>query len=51
MLKGIPPILGPDLLHIWDGNELLKTALRDNTKEVRKKRASVATQVTSHRVV
>lgn len=34
--------VGPQLLHIWDGNELLKTALRDNTKEVRKKRASVA---------
>ena len=34
--------VGPELLHIWDGNELLKTALRDNTKEVRKKRASVA---------
>lgn len=34
--------VGPELLHIWDGNELLKTALRDNTKEIRKKRASVA---------
>jgi transposase InsO family protein len=34
--------VGPQLLHIWDGNELLKTALRNNTKEVRKKRASVA---------
>ena len=34
--------VGPELLHIWDGHELLKTALRDNTKEVRKKRASVA---------
>lgn len=34
--------VGPELLHSWDGNELLKTALRDNTKEVRKKRASVA---------
>ena len=34
--------VGPELLHIWDGNELLKTALRDNAKEVRKKRASVA---------
>ena len=34
--------VGPQLLHIWDGNELLKTVLRDNTKEVRKKRASVA---------
>ena len=34
--------VGPQLLHIWDGKELLKTALRDNAKEVRKKRASVA---------
>ena len=34
--------VGPDLLHIWDGPELIKTALRDNRKEVRKKRASVA---------
>lgn len=34
--------VGPELLHIWDGSELLKTVLRDNTKEVRKKRASVA---------
>jgi hypothetical protein len=33
--------VGPELLHIWDGSELLKTALRDNAKEVRKKRASV----------
>ncbi len=29
-------------LQIWDGEELLKTVLRDNTKEVRKKRASRA---------
>ena len=34
--------VGPELLHIWDGNELLKTVLRDSTNEVRKKRASVA---------
>lgn len=34
--------VGSELLHIWDGNELLKTVLRDNTKEVRKTRASVA---------
>lgn len=34
--------VGPEILHIWDGNELLKTVLRDNRKEIRKKRASVA---------
>ncbi len=34
--------VGEQILHIWDGHELLKTVLRDNTKEVRKKRASVA---------
>ena len=34
--------VGQELLHIWDGNELLKTVLRDNEKEVRKKRASIA---------
>jgi hypothetical protein len=32
--------VGPDLLHVWDGNDLLKTALRDTRKEVRKKRAA-----------
>ena len=34
--------VGEEILHIWDGNELLKTVLRDNKKEVRKKRASIA---------
>ena len=34
--------VGEEILHIWDGNELLKTVLRDNRKEIRKKRASVA---------
>ena len=34
--------VGEEILHIWDGNELLKTALRDNRKEIRKKRASIA---------
>lgn len=34
--------VGQEILHIWDGNELLKTVLRDNKKEVRKKRASIA---------
>ena len=32
--------IGPDLLHIWDGNDLLKTALRHGTKVVRKKNAA-----------
>lgn len=32
--------VGPDLLHIWDGKELLKTALRHEKKEVRKKNAA-----------
>ena len=34
--------VGEEILHIWDGNELLKTVLRDNRKEIRKKRASIA---------
>lgn len=34
--------VGKEILHIWDGNELLKTVLRDNRKEIRKKWASVA---------
>lgn len=34
--------IGPDLLHIWDGNDLLKTALRQGTKEVRKKNAAAS---------
>lgn len=29
------------ILQVWDGEELLKTVVRDNQKEVRKKRASV----------
>lgn len=32
--------VGIDLLHVWDGNELIKTAIRDNQKEVRKKNAA-----------
>ena len=31
----------PELLHVWGGPELLKTVLRDNKKEVRKKKASI----------
>ena len=34
--------VGPDLLHIWDGNDLLKTALRHGNKEVRKKKAAAS---------
>jgi hypothetical protein len=34
--------VGEEILHIWDGNDLLKTVLRDNRKEIRKKKASVA---------
>jgi hypothetical protein len=30
------------VLQIWDGDELIKTVLRTNTKEVRKKRAARA---------
>lgn len=30
-----------EILHVWDGEELLKTIVRDNQREVRKKRASV----------
>ena len=30
------------VIQVWDGNELLKTAARTTTGEVRKKRASIA---------
>ena len=30
------------VIQVWDGNQLLKTAARTTTGEVRKKRASVA---------
>lgn len=33
--------VGEELLHVWDGPDLLKTVLRDNKKEVRKKKASI----------
>jgi hypothetical protein len=29
-------------MQIWDGQELIKTVLRDNTKEVRKRRAKAS---------
>ena len=32
------------LLEIWSGNELLKTLIRSNDKEIRKKRASKPAQ-------
>jgi len=34
-------VQGPTL-QIWDGDELIKTVLRTNSKEVRKKRAARA---------